>query len=82
MTDRKTAADLAKLGAAVVNGDEDVLEAVGHLCRHLAAVEEEREAAMDPADRPCLDCGKVAAEMPHRLEHVLVTIHHRGAELG
>ena len=50
MSDAKlmTREELLKLGCAVVNGDEDVLEAVGHLCRHLAAVEEERERAAHP----------------------------------
>jgi len=57
MSKPMTREELLRLGAAVVNGDEDVLEAVGHLCRHLAAVEEEREAAMDPTARPCRDCG-------------------------
>ena len=30
--------ELLRLGGLVVNGDEDSLEAIGHICRHLAAL--------------------------------------------
>ena len=50
MTDRKTAAELRATAEAATGYDRMVL-------LHLAAVEEEREAAMDPTARPCRDCG-------------------------
>ena len=38
MSKPMTREELLRLGAAVVNGDEDVLEAFGHAMRHLAAL--------------------------------------------
>ena len=50
MSDWKTAAELRAMAEAATGYDRMVL-------LHLAAVEEEREAAMDPTARPCRDCG-------------------------
>ena len=50
MSDWKTAAELRATAEAATGYDRMVL-------LHLAAVEEEREAAMDPTARPCRDCG-------------------------